>query len=195
LREWFKLENEALGAHGTTTIDDSAGRQRNDYGKVSIMSLLGNIIWFFLGGWLLGAGYFLAAVVFFPLFPFLLPLVGYSFFPFGKSPVRRSDINAWKESRGEELDLSGTKLASGWLRFLSNVVWVFTFGWVLALGHLFAAMMNLFACAAVVTIPICVAHMMAHFKLIPVAFRPFGVRIVPTALADEIKMASIAKSF
>lgn len=158
------------------------------------MALLGNIIWFLLGGWLLGAGYFVGALVFFPLFPFLMPLVGYSFFPFGKSPVRRSDINAWKESRGEDLDLSGAELASGTLRFLSNVVWVFTFGWILALGHFFASLMNLFMCLFVVTIPICMPHMMAHFKLMPVALRPFGVRIVPTLLAEEIKTAGFAKS-
>ncbi|MEE2862901.1 MAG: YccF domain-containing protein [Gemmatimonadota bacterium] len=158
------------------------------------MTLLGNIIWFLLGGWALGLGYFIGAVLFFPLLPFLMPLVGYSFFPFGKTPVRRSDINAWKESRGEEVDLSAAKLTSGKLRFLSNVLWVFTFGWLLALAHFIAAFANLVGCVFLFTIPICVPHMMAHFKLMPVALRPFGVRIVPTSLAEEIRTAGYVKS-
>ena len=50
------------------------------------MTLLGNIIWFLLGGWLLGLGYFMGAVLFFPLLPFLMPLVGY--------PVQRPSGNS-----------------------------------------------------------------------------------------------------
>ena len=108
--------------------------------------------------------------------------------------VRRADIDAWKESKGEEVDLSGAKLATGTLRFVSNVLWVITFGWILALSHCFAALANLLCCVFIVTIPICLPNMMANFKLIPVALRPFGVKILPNSLAEEIINARHAKS-
>ena len=36
------------------------------------MAFLGNLIWFIFGGWLLGTLYLIAAIVLFPLLPFLM---------------------------------------------------------------------------------------------------------------------------
>lgn len=77
--------------------------------------------------------------------------------------------------------------ASGFIRFLASVVWVVTFGWVLAIAHILAGVTNLISCLALITIPICLPNALANFKLVPVAFVPFGVEIIPTTLADEIR--------
>ena len=45
----------------------------------------------------------------------------------------------------------------------------------------------------IVTIPVALPNALANFKLIPVAFAPFGTRLIPTSLADDIDK-SLAKS-
>ena len=49
------------------------------------MALLGNIIWFILGGWFLFILYAIAAVIFFPMFLPLFRIAKYAAFPFGRS--------------------------------------------------------------------------------------------------------------
>ncbi len=51
------------------------------------MKILANIVWLLTGGWLIGLLYLLGAIVFFPLLPFLYPLIGYGFWPFGRRAV------------------------------------------------------------------------------------------------------------
>ena len=60
------------------------------------MAFLGNLIWFTLGGWLLGTLYLLGAIILFPLLPFLLPMVSYSYWPFGRRPVSKKAVVAYK---------------------------------------------------------------------------------------------------
>lgn len=151
------------------------------------MALLGNIIWFILGGWLLGLLYFIGGLLLLPLLPFLLPFISYVFWPFGRTHVRRGDINLWKQANGHPVDSRSVDTASGFIRFLASVVWVVTFGWILALAHVLAGVTNLLSCLALITIPVCLPNALANFKLVPVAFVPFGVEIVPTTVADEIR--------
>ena len=66
------------------------------------MNFLGNCLWLLLGGIFVGLGYLLGAIILFPLFPFLWPLVKYSFWPFGKSPVSRSDLANYKKNENIE---------------------------------------------------------------------------------------------
>tara|TARA_A100001391_G_C5055192_1_gene274526 strand:+ start:1319 stop:1687 length:369 start_codon:yes stop_codon:yes gene_type:complete len=120
-------------------------------------------------------------------------MVGYSYWPFGRRPVSRAAVNAYKEARGMPIHEDGFSNASTAIKFLANVVWVFTFGVLLAIMHLLAGLANLFACALIVTIPVCLPNALAHFKLAPVAFAPFGVTLVPTKLAEDIIVASATK--
>ena len=156
------------------------------------MALLGNLIWFILGGWLLGLLYLVGAIVLFPLLPFLLPFIGYVFWPFGRAHVRRADISKWKQARGDEPDNDGIDGAGSVVKILANVVWIITFGWILALSHILSGLINLASCIFLITIPVCLPNALANFKLVPVAFVPFGVKIVPTGLAEEIHKASAA---
>ncbi len=157
------------------------------------MAFVGNIVWFVLGGFVIGSVYLLGAVILFPLLPFLLPMVGYSYWPFGRRPVSRSDVNAYKEANGAPVLEDPLTQASAVIKFLANIVWVFTFGLLLAITHLFFGLVNLLACALLITIPICLPNALAHFKLAPVALAPFGVTLVPTKLAEDIIVASAAR--
>ena len=69
-----------------------------------------------------------------------------------------------------------------------NVFWI-PFGFLLALIHLLCGLINFFACAFLVTIPVCLPNALAHFKLIRVAFAPFGIRLIETSLANVILKA------
>ena len=60
----------------------------------------------------------------------------------------------------------------------------------MALLHLFSGLLNLFACILLITIPIALPNAMAHFQLIGPAFRPFGLVVVQSELAKEIKIGA-----
>jgi len=153
------------------------------------MALIGNIIWFICGGFLLGTLYLAGAILMFPLLPFLLPMVGYAYWPLGRRAVRLDAINAYKAKNGIELDDDKFASTSGVIKFLANFLWLFTFGILLAICHIAAGLLNLLACVVVVTIPVALPNAIANFKLVPVALRPFGIKIVPSSLADEIETA------
>jgi len=157
------------------------------------MAFLGNIIWFVFGGWLLGSLYLLGAIILFPLLPFLMPMVSYAFWPFGRRPVSKKAVAAYKAENNMPADEDRFAKSSTVIKFLGTTVWVLTFGWILALAHLFSGIANLAVCILLVTIPVALPNALANFKLIPVAFAPFGVRLIPTSLADDIDK-SMAKS-
>jgi len=157
------------------------------------MAFLGNVIWFLCGGFLLGTLYLLSAIILFPLLPFLMPMVSYAYWPFGRRPVSKKAVAAYKIENNMPADEDKFAKSSAVVKFLAQFVWVFTFGWILALVHLLSALLNLLACIVIVTIPVALPNALANFKLIPVAFAPFGTRLIPTSLADDIDK-SLAKS-
>tara|TARA_B100000925_G_C21956755_1_gene451524 strand:- start:605 stop:1087 length:483 start_codon:yes stop_codon:yes gene_type:complete len=157
------------------------------------MSLLGNIIWLITGGLVIGLGYLIFAIIFFPLLPFLWPLVKYSFAPFGKGVVRRSDLNKYKK-REDYDSVGGIDNASTVVRFLANTLWVLTAGIIMAFAHLLAGLVQLAACIFIITIPLSLPNALANFRMIGPAFRPFGLVIVPKALAEEIKVGAAKQS-
>jgi uncharacterized membrane protein YccF (DUF307 family) len=148
------------------------------------MALLGNIIWFLMGGWLLFILYTLAAILFFPVFVPIFRIAKYSLWPFGKGIVSQDELNKYRESQGSPTENSATKTLSGVL----NIVWMLTFGWILALTHLMASMLNLVLFWLIVTIP----NIGGHWKMIRIAFMPFNKVIIPKTLAEEIEVG-IAK--
>ena len=88
--------------------------------------------------------------------------------------VRRTDFR----TGGKDFDN-----ASGVVRFLANVVWVCTFGWILALLHILAGILNVFLIWTIVAIP----NIMAHFRMVPVAFAPFGRKVISKEVAQKLR--------
>ena len=146
------------------------------------MTLLGNIIWFFLGGWALFLGYALGAILFFPMFIPLFRLALYALWPFGREVLTRAQLDRYREIRGLAGESSAVDTALKNVSALLNVLWMLTFGWFLALMHLAASFANLCFFFLIVTIP----NIGGHWKLIRVAFLPFNKVIVPAGLAREI---------
>ena len=129
------------------------------------MRTLGNILWFTLGGALMGFAWWLASIT------ALLTIVGipwakacfvigqFSFFPFGKKAVARNELSK-KEDVG-----------TGALGFLGNLIWFILAGWWLAIGHLISAL------ACFITI-IGIPFGLQHLKLAELAVFPVGKTIV-----------------
>lgn len=157
------------------------------------MAFLGNLIWLLFGGWLLGLIYLIGAIILFPLFPFLVPLISYSFWPFGRKPVSKKAIAAYKAENNLPIDKDSFGDASKFVKFLGVTVWALTFGWVLAITHIISGIVNLLCCVFIITIPLALPNALGNFKLIPVAFSPFTTRLIPISLANDIEK-SLAKS-
>jgi uncharacterized membrane protein YccF (DUF307 family) len=130
------------------------------------MTFLLNILWFLLGGFWMGLGWLLAALVMvvtivgLPWAGAALKIASISFWPFGRVAVDRRALTG--------RDDAGT----GALGLIGNLVWLIFAGWWLALGHALAGV----ACAlTVIGIPFAVQH----FKLALLAIAPIGQTIVP----------------
>jgi uncharacterized membrane protein YccF (DUF307 family) len=127
--------------------------------------LLGNILWFVLGGFVMGLMWFLLGVLAFitivgiPWSRACFVIAGFALWPFGKEPVNRKDVS--------KRDDVGT----GALGFLGNVIWFFLAGIWLAIGHLVSAV------ACFVTI-IGIPFGIQHIKLAVISLAPIGQTIV-----------------
>lgn len=148
------------------------------------MRLLGNIIWFLLGGWLLFIGYALGAIIFFPVFKPLFRLALYSAWPFGRAAVSKDYLDKYRKVAGKSVEISASENALKKTSAVLNVFWMLTFGWLLALIHFISSLLNLALFFLIVTIP----NIPGHWKLIKVSFMPFNKVLVPTELADEMKL-------
>jgi len=114
----------------------------------------------------------------FPVFIPLFRLAMYSLWPFGKDVVTQQQLRDYREASGSEAVEVMTTLGG-----LLNLIWMLTFGWILALAHLASSIVNLLFFWLIVTIP----NIAGHWKMIRVAFMPFDKVIVPTLLAEEIE--------
>ncbi|OIR12493.1 inner membrane protein YccF [mine drainage metagenome] len=129
------------------------------------MSLIGNILWFILGGALMGISWWIAGVLAY------LSIIGipwgkacfvigqFAFMPFGKEAVNRKYVN--------DKDDIGT----GSLGTIGNVIWLIFAGFWLALGHLISAMICF---VTIIGIPFGVQHI----KLAGIAVAPIGKTII-----------------
>ena len=66
---------------------------------------------------------------------------------------------------------------------LGNILWVLTFGWLLALMHILAGLLNVLFFWTIIAIP----NIVAHFRMVPVAFTPFGRKIISKELAKKLR--------
>jgi len=124
------------------------------------MNLLGNIIFFIFGGFVIFFGYVLGGIVLcltiigIPLGFQCFKLAGGVLAPFGREVVE-------------------TEPPGGTLTLLLNIVWIILPGLELVFMHLFLA---LFFGLTIIGIPIA----MQHIKLLPMALLPFGRRMRDT---------------
>ena len=144
------------------------------------MSLLGNAIWLVTSVYI-PIGYLIGGIILFPLLPFIYPIIGYCFLPFGREIVSTKYLKQFKDyEKSNDKDLDD---ASGLIRFLANIVLVVTFGWFLALLHIVAGILNVLLIWTIVAIP----NIMAHFRMVPVAFMPFGRKVISKELAKKLR--------
>jgi uncharacterized membrane protein YccF (DUF307 family) len=122
------------------------------------MRILGNIIWFVFGGFIVAIEYVIASLLMMVTIigiPFglqTLKLAEMALFPFGKKVVR-------------------SETSSGCLSLIMNIIWFFVGGvWIMLTHLLFGVLFYI----TIIGIPF--GHQ--HFKLMRLAFSPFGKRIV-----------------
>ena len=130
------------------------------------MSTIGNILWFVLGGFFMGLGWWLVGllcaitIVGLPWAKACFVIDQFAFLPFGKEAVNRSAVSGVED------------IGTGALGTIGNVIWFIFAGIWLALGHLASAL----ACfVTIIGIPFGVQHI----KLALIALAPVGKTIVP----------------
>jgi uncharacterized membrane protein YccF (DUF307 family) len=138
--------------------------------RLSLLSLILNIIWLLTGGVWMAAGWLLAAVI------MAITIIGlpwaraawnigvYTFLPFGRTVLPREEV------AGDE------DLGTGPLGIIGNLIWLVLAGWWLALGHLVTAF------GLAITI-IGIPFAWAHLKLALLSLWPIGKIVVN---ADEV---------
>ena len=138
------------------------------------MSLIGNILWFLMGGALMGLGWWLVGLLAFvsivgiPWGKACFVIGQFAFFPFGKEAVSRKDL-----TRQEDI-------GTGALGLIGNVIWFLLAGVWLAIGHVVSAV----ACfVTIIGIPFGIQHL----KLALIALAPIGQTIVDKGLAAAVR--------
>jgi uncharacterized membrane protein YccF (DUF307 family) len=138
------------------------------------MRTIGNIIWFVCGGFFMGLGWWLAAIV------MAISIVGlpwsracfvfgsFCFFPFGQEAIDRRELTGRED------------LGTGPLGFVGNVVWFVVAGVWLAIGHVTSAAASF---ATIIGIPFGIQHL----KLAMCALAPIGKTVVPVEVAAEAR--------
>lgn len=151
------------------------------------MKVIGNLLWFILGGGIMGLAWCLFGFIAF------ISIVGipwarscyvmgwFSFFPFGKEAISRDELTQTED------------IGTGELGMLGNIVWFVCAGFWLALGHLASAI----ACfVTIIGIPFAIQHL----KLAGISVAPVGKTVVSKELAAaalsanaEIELANLRK--
>jgi len=118
------------------------------------MSLLGNLIWLIFGGFLSGLGYIVGG------FTICLTIIG---IPFGIQQIKVGI--ATMTPFGKKITVNTD--AGSTINTILNIIWLFLFGWAIALSHLTH---GLILAITIIGLPFA----QQHFKLIPLALFPFG---------------------
>jgi uncharacterized membrane protein YccF (DUF307 family) len=129
------------------------------------MKIIGNFLWFILGGVFMGLGWWLVGTLAY------LTIIGipwgracfvigqFTFFPFGKEAVSRYELTHEED------------IGTGVLGLIGNVIWFIFAGVWLAIGHITSAL----ACfVTIIGIPFGIQHL----KLAMIALAPIGKTIV-----------------
>ena len=136
-----------------------------------------NLLWFLLGGVVMGLGWWLAGllcaitIVGLPWARSCFVIGNFSFWPFGQEAVSRRELSGHSD------------LGTGPLGLLGNVLWFLVAGWWLAIGHLSSAL------ACFITI-IGIPFGIQSFKLSVLALWPFGRTVVDDQFAGVVSPAA-----
>lgn len=142
---------------------------------------IGNFLWFILGGVFMGLAWWLVGLIAFvtivgiPWGKACFVIGQFTFFPFGQEAISRSELTN-KEDIG-----------TGALEFVGNVIWFFTAGFWLAIGHVVSAVLNFFT---IIGIPFGIQHL----KLAGIALAPIGKTIVSKEVAAAARRANAERS-
>jgi uncharacterized membrane protein YccF (DUF307 family) len=141
------------------------------------MRVIGNFLWFILGGAVMGLCWWLAGLLAFvsivgiPWGRACLVIGNFAFFPFGREAMDR------KELTGQD------DLGTGSLGLLGNIVWFVLAGVWLAIGHVFSAVCCF---VSLIGIPFGIQHL----KLAGIALAPVGKTIVSKEVAAAARAAN-----
>lgn len=130
-----------------------------------MLRLIGNILWFLLGGFFMALAWALVGVIAFvsiigiPWGRACFMIAGFTLWPFGREAVNREVLSG----RGD--------IGTGPLGIVGNILWLVFAGWWLALGHLVSAFL-LFV--TIIGIPFGVQHV----KLAAASLFPIGLTVV-----------------
>lgn len=126
------------------------------------MKTIGNIIWVLFGGLFIAIEYVLASVA------LMITIVG---IPFGIQSLKLAELALWPFGK----KVKHKETSSGCISLLMNVIWFFVGGLPILLTHL------LFGLLFYITI-IGIPFGNQHFKLMKLAFTPFGKEIINTGV-------------
>ena len=130
-----------------------------------MIKLIGNILWFLLGGVLMGLAWWFVGLIAYitiigiPWGKACFVIGQFSFFPFGKEAVSRKLVN-----QDDDIGTSG-------LGVMGNIIWFVFAGFWLAIGHIISALMCFII---IIGIPFGIQHL----KLAGIAIAPIGKTIV-----------------
>jgi len=120
------------------------------------VNMIGNILWFVLGGFLLALFWAIAGLI------LCLTIIG---IPLGVQCFKFAGLVLWPF--GKEIVYGRT----GAISLLANILWILFFGLELALT---AAVMGLVFCITIIGIP----FGLQYFKFARLALMPFGAQII-----------------
>lgn len=135
-----------------------------------MMKTIGNVVWFILGGALMGLGWWLVGVLAFvsivgiPWSRACFVLGKLSFFPFGNEAIDRYMLTLKND------------VGTGSFGLVGNIIWFVFAGVWLAIGHLCCA---LFWFLTIIGIPFGIQHL----KLAGISLAPIGKTIVSKEIA------------
>ena len=130
-----------------------------------MIKLIGNILWFLLGGVLMGLAWWFVGLIAYitiigiPWGKACFVIGQFSFFPFGKEAVSRKLVN------------QDDDIGTGGLGVVGNIIWFVFAGFWLAIGHIVSALMCFII---IIGIPFGIQHL----KLAGIAIAPIGKTIV-----------------
>lgn len=144
---------------------------------MSVLRLIGNLLWLLLGGFWMGLAWWCVGLIAFvsivgiPWGRACFVIGQFTFWPFGREAVNRRELTGRED------------FGTGPYGVVGNVVWLVLFGWWLALGHVISAVLDFFT---IVGIP----FGFQHLKLAVVSLFPIGLQVVTVAEAAAARSRS-----